>query len=421
METSKRKKVFYINCSPAGSTGKIITDTAEEIKKSGWDSCFCFPSGEAKSGIFEKIYKTSLPFEQGILRRITEMTGDSFGFAPVSTARIISALKKEKPDVVHLHCINSHMVDVIKLISWLKNNKIPTVITNHCEMFYTGNCAHAYECEKWLTGCGNCGHLSDYLCGIKRDRTARCWQDMKKAFEGFERAVMTSVSPWVYERSSASPITAGIKQEIVTNGIDTDVFCQSPDPALRSKLKINENAKIVLNVTAYFDLSGENRIHGENKGSKYVMELAEKLRDKNLVFVVAGSYYGVSKIPDNMRFLGRVNSREELAKIYSLADLTLVTSRRETFGMSVAESLCCGTPVVGFRSGGSESVAIPGYSEFCDFGDSVALEGFVEKWINRKNNDLSSSEISESAKTKYDKRIMAEKYLKIYETLAVYR
>ena len=102
MEKSKRKKVFYINCSPAGSTGKIITDTAEEIKKSGWDSCFCFPSGEAKSGIFEKIYKTSLPFEQGILRRITEMTGDSFGFAPVSTARIISALKKEKPDVVFM-------------------------------------------------------------------------------------------------------------------------------------------------------------------------------------------------------------------------------------------------------------------------------------------------------------------------------
>ena len=41
-----------------------------------------------------------------------------------------------------------------------------------------------------------------------------------------------------------------------------------------------------------------------------------------------------------------------LAEYYSLVDVTVITSFHETFSMVVAESLSCGTPIVGFKAGG---------------------------------------------------------------------
>ena len=37
--------------------------------------------------------------------------------------------------------------------------------------------------------------------------------------------------------------------------------------------------------------------------------------------------------------------------------------------MVTAESLCCGTPVVGFKAGAPEQIAIKEFSEFVEYGD----------------------------------------------------
>lgn len=63
-----------------------------------------------------------------------------------------------------------------------------------------------------------------------------------------------------------------------------------------------------------------------------------------------------------------------LAAWYSAADAALLTSHRETFSLVTAESLCCGTPVVGFRAGGPESIAPPSCCKFVEYGDLDALE-----------------------------------------------
>ena len=58
-----------------------------------------------------------------------------------------------------------------------------------------------------------------------------------------------------------------------------------------------------------------------------------------------------------------------LAKLYSGAMLTVVSSKRGQFGRSCAESLCWGTPFAGFENEGSESIAVEEYSEFVDYRD----------------------------------------------------
>jgi glycosyltransferase involved in cell wall biosynthesis len=112
---------------------------------------------------------------------------------------------------------------------------------------------------------------------------------------------------------------------------------------------------------------------------------------------------------------GKVKDQKVLAQYYSMADLTVVTSKRETFNMPVAESLACGTPVIGFKAGGPETISIKEYSEFVDYGDIEALASCARKWLNFKNKN--SADISKAADERYSKEKMCERYLEVYKSM----
>lgn len=54
---------------------------------------------------------------------------------------------------------------------------------------------------------------------------------------------------------------------------------------------------------------------------------------------------------ERVHFLGHV-SQETLVKMYNIADVSVVPSRTEPFGLVAIEALACGTPVVGTNQGG---------------------------------------------------------------------
>ena len=116
-------------------------------------------------------------------------------------------------------------------------------------------------------------------------------------------------------------------------------------------------------------------------------------------------------MPPNCINVGVIYNQDELAEYYSLADVTVITSFRETFSMVVAESLSCGTPIVGFKAGGPESIALKEYSEFVEFGDVEALKTGVIKKAQSKD----VTNISKLAHQKYDKGLMAKKYLETFK------
>lgn len=81
--------------------------------------------------------------------------------------------------------------------------------------------------------------------------------------------------------------------------------------------------------------------------------------------------------------------------------------------MVCAESLCCGTPVVGFLAGGPETIAISEYSQFCNYGNIEQLEKLLsDKRTYEKNI------IAEEAQKKYAISEMIEKYIGIYHQMS---
>lgn len=80
--------------------------------------------------------------------------------------------------------------------------------------------------------------------------------------------------------------------------------------------------------------------------------------------------------------------------------------------MVVAESLCCGTPVAGFRAGAPEQIALNEYSEFVPFGDLDKLEKAVEFKLENFNN---KKRITSEASRSYSDELLFTNYKKIYK------
>ena len=129
---------------------------------------------------------------------------------------------------------------------------------------------------------------------------------------------------------------------------------------------------------------------------------------------MAGNYDKEIQIPDNIILLGNVSNQVELAKLYSMADITLLTSKKETFSMVTAESLCCGTPVVGFQAGAPEEIAIDNYSDFVLYGAEEKLLDSVLYWLEK---DLDKRKIESVAREKYSRQRMIDEYYHLYKEI----
>ena len=391
-------KVLQMNCwFGAGSTGKIVFALHEYLKKHNDESYVIYGLGEKSSD--PNVFRTTPPLIRKCQSLRARITGYPYGGCLWGTAAAIHYLKKIKPEVVHIHCINGYMVNIYKVLEYLKKARIPTVLTNHAEFMYTGGCTHAVECEKWKTGCYSCARIKqEHPITYFFDRTESEWKRMQRAYQGFEKLYICNVSDWVTDRAKQSPFYQGYTVITVFNGLNTDVF-RYKEPEHDSKRKLR-----VIHVTPGFG--------DKIKGGEHVLEMAERVPD--VEFWIVGDSNGASTELKNVKFLGKAKTQKELAEYYSSADVCLLTSVRETFSMVTAESLCCGTPVVGFKAGGPESIALEQYSAFVGQGDDNALEQALKEMLNRK---VSKSAISDEARKKYGEEKMCEQYSGIYREM----
>lgn len=399
-------KVLQINCVyGSGSTGTLTQDIHRSLLSRGIGSVVCYGRGgrTPESGII-KLCPEWYAKGNSLLSRIR---GLPYGGCYVSTHRLIWIMKRERPDVVHLQCINGHFVNMYKLVSWLKNSGIRTILTLHAEFPYTANCAHALDCEKWKTGCGHCPRLRQATGNYLLDGTARSCNLMQKAFEGFgKKLTVVSVSPWLRRRAEQSPILRDMPHRVIPNGVDTAVFTYRPGTGIRQKHGITGKYLVFYAAPVVSDDPAHL------KGGYYLLELAKRMQGLPVQFLAAGKCKIRGKVPANVILLGELRDRELLAEYYSAADVTLLTSRRETFSMVCAESLCCGTPVVGFQAGGPESIAIAQFSRFVKYGDMDQLLAVVKAELSRAQTDKAA--ISLCARQAYSNEEMFRQYEAIY-------
>lgn len=378
------------------STGKLTMQLHEGLLREGYEAVAVYGRGRTYRG--EGLIRLCPDWYGKLNSLLSRITGMPYGGCLLSTLRLMGIIRREKPDIVHLQCINGHFVNIYRLIRWLKKNRIKTVVSLHAEFMYTANCGHAFECMQWLSGCKKCPNVKKATKSWFFSRTARSWRAMQGAFAGFEQdCIVTPVSPWTESRAKQSVILGRFPFQTVLNGVDTSVFSREKNHSSK------ENT--VLSVTAHFSPEREH-----HKGGWYLIQLAKRMPE--VTFLVAGKADAAEDLPDNLQLLGEIRDQKELARLYREAKVSLVTGRRETFSMPCAESLCCGTPVVGFEAGAPEQISLPAYSDFAPYGDLTKLEALLRHWLER--HDLDRDILAETACRTYSTQTMVRNFMEVY-------
>ena len=387
------------------STGKIVADLVTGLNDLGHSTMACFGRGPDSQN--DNVHRISSRAEVLLHALGTRVSGLTGGFSPLATRRLIEHLAHFMPDVVHLHDLHGYYVNIRPVIDYLKAKRIPTVWTFHSEFMYTGKCGHAFDCEKWKTECNNCPDLRGYPRSWFFDFTTRMFREKQVLFADFERVQLVAPSEWLADRMRQS-IVRHKPISVVPNGLDVATFCRCDTKELRSSLGLTNE---------YVALSVGSNLLSELKGGRWVLELAKRNPNAGIMFVMVGVEQIPKQIPNNVRIIPRIFDQNLLAEYYSLADVLLLTSTKETFSMVSAESLACGTPVIGFDSGAPKEVALPGFGEFVPYSDLDALESLL---LRVKKGEIilkPSTECAQFARERYSKDAMVKAYESIYQQL----
>lgn len=391
-----------VNCK-GSSTGKIAYDLYSYAVSRGAECAVCYGRGPR---IKEKnIYKFGLDWETDLHALLTRLTGRTGCYSFFSTRRLIRFIKRFRPDVIHIHELHAYFVNIKPLLNFIAKAQIPAVWTFHCEFMYTGKCGHADECTRFTSGCGNCPQLGEYPKTLFFDRTAKMFAEKKALFEKLQKLVIVTPSAWLKERVKLS-FLKDRDVRVVHNGIDTEIFRPRNADALRKEYHIAADEKVVLSVAP--------DIMSERKGGKSVLKLAEKFRGEKVKFVLVGVSDCAAPREKNVVFVPQIRDQEKLAEFYSMADVFVICSKKETFSLVCAEAQCCGLPVVGFKAGAPEEISLPEYSVFAEQGDFVSIENGVRRFLG---NSADKEVLRRAAVDRYAEKNMCKKYFALYEEM----
>ena len=364
-----------VNCK-GSSTGKIVYDLYRSIRDDGRKAAICY--GRGKLIEEEGIYKFGLDWETYIHAGLARITGYNGCFSPFSTRRLIQKIEEFQPDVIHIHELHAYFVNIKPLIEYIKKKSIPVVWTFHCEYMYTGKCGHAFECTNFQRDCGNCPDIKEYPKSLFFDKTREMLEIKKELLQDLDFTIVTP-SQWLADRVKMT-FLKNKRIRIIHNGIDTDIFHPVDGNGLRYELRIPEDYKIVLAVAP--------NIMSEAKGGQWVLELAKRMKCEKVYFILVGGGEIPKDLPANVLFVGEIGDQYLLNQYYSLADVFVLLSQRETYSMTCAEALCCGTPVVGFKCGAPETIFKTPMAKFVEFGDIEGLIVELNNYFNFKyDND----------------------------------
>jgi glycosyltransferase involved in cell wall biosynthesis len=385
-------KIAIINNLNFGSTGNLSLTLKQFLTKKGFDVRFFHAFGKKKDGM----YRFSNNLNLKINRILSLLGANRYEGLKHPTRILLRMLDEYKPDLINIQCLNIGSVNLRLLFNYIKKRNIPVIATCHAFFYSTGNCGHPINgCTKYLDGCVGCEYRIIASKSLFR-KTSTNFIQMKEWFTG-ANIHFTAVSDYVANVTKTSPLTKDFDSDTTLNSIDTSIF------HFRGR-EHNEGDK---KVRVLFTSSD---IKGKLKGFNYFLDLLERFKDEeDFIFYFVGKAKITTNNP-NFVNLGFKHSREEMAKAYQGSDLTIMLSKEETFGMPIAESLCCGTPVAFFKCGGTESMTIKEFSEEIEHGDLEALAQYI---ISKKYLFINKSKIAQKAQRKFDVDIVNENYLKL--------
>lgn len=166
----------------------------------------------------------------------------------------------------------------------------------------------------------------------------------------------------------------------------------------------------------------------EFKGIDILIEAIPMINEhvENLIFLLAGDGQLKSEMEQrikekniaNCHFLGHLD-QPEIASLYNLAELSIVPSRIEPFGLVAIEALACGTPVVATLAGGLPDFINDDVGQLVAMGSPSALSSAIIEEISNCTKKTKGVYAAIYAESNFSWHKTLKKVITVYEN-AIY-
>lgn len=361
-----------------------------------------------KLGNDEKTYEINYPLKAKLNNAINELENHLSIQSILHPAPLSIALDKHfrEADLVHYHLLHTGWFSILAL-PFLTRQK-PSVLTLHDPWSLTGHCSYPRSCDRWMTGCGNCPDL-DIMPSMKKDNTRGMWQTKKEVFANSSLEIIVA-SKWMLQKVQESPIFSHFKHNVIPFGIDLDKFRPGDSAEARKKLGIYPgNVVLCLRATV-----------SPFKGLQYINEALDKLPSSTPITILTvedkqlfQDYLGKHQLID----LGWITDSDLLAEAYRAADIFLMPSTAEAFGVMAIEAMASGKPTIVFEGTSLPEVTFaPKGAIAVPMGDSDALTEALRRLIeNKELRNSIGKEARQLAEAHYNWKTHVSRIIELYE------
>lgn len=293
--------------------------------------------------------------------------------------KIIDVVKYEKLDILHVHYAIPHAISGILSKNILDQSNIKIVTTLH-------------GTDITLVG------LEPAFLPI-----------IKYSLEQSDG--ITAVSSYLKEKTNQN-FYPGREIKVIPNFIDTNEYHRRKCSHIRKNLAPNEE-KILIHISNFRSVKRvPDTIHILNEVSKQI--------PTKLVLIGDGPERTEAErltrelgLNEDVKFLGKQSG---IIELLSCADLFLLPSQSESFGLSALEAMSCGVPVIASNIGGIPEVVAHGETGYvAEFGDVNRMARYaIELLSNQKKWDHFSQNSVERAKRKFESEIIIPQYEAMY-------
>jgi glycosyltransferase involved in cell wall biosynthesis len=390
----------------SGSTGRIAEEIGSVAIQNDWKSFIAYgrTGRQSKSDLIKIGTKTDIQLH-GIETRLFDRHGLG---SKNATIILIEQIKKINPVIIHLHNLHGYYINIEVLFDYLNSADIPVVWTLHDCWAITGHCSHfeLIGCEKWKTHCFACPQKTVYPGSILFDRSSKNFQLKKEIFTSVKNMTIVPVSEWLSKIVQQSFLSK-YPSQVINNGIDLKTFSpQKKTEVVREKYGIGKRFMLIGVATAW----------SKSKGLYDFIKLSKVLPDDCVIVLVGLTKTVLGQLPEKIIGLARTESTEELALLYSAADLYVNATYEDSFPTTNVEALACGTPVVTYRTGGSAESVTNSTGFVIEQGNIDALLKVIE-FIKYKGNSFYAAACREQAIKLYNKDDRFMDYIDLYESI----
>lgn len=406
------KRLLQINTCITQSTGRIAQQIGEKAISDGWESYIAFPARATKVESKSKLINIGTKADQYIHALLTRIF-DCCGFlSKRATKQLVKQIEKIRPDVIHLHNIHGYYLNIPILFDYLKKSGIPVVWTLHDCWAFTGHCVHytCVSCFKWKSGCYDCPRKKTYPNSFLFDRSKQNFELKKRAYDNIPNITLVPVSYWLGQEVSQS-ILGKYKIHVIQNGIDVNVFRPRRDSVAGIKKKYGLCGKyIILGVATGWS---------EEVGVSTFFRLRKQLSEDFAIVMVGCTPNILKQLPDGIIGISRTDNVDELAEIYSAADILFNASYQETFGLVTAEAISCGTPVIVYNSTACSEIVTSETGYIAEVKNEIQVLNYIleDKMLDSTQRKVRSEKCRQYAIAHFDKNIKYQEYIKLYNSL----